>query len=126
MPETKNVEYYRWEDMEKEPLMEGLSRRMVSGEKGMVAQVFLKKGTEVPKHSHHNEQYSYIMSGALRFWFGEDESEERVVRAGEIIIIPAHLPHKAIALEDTLDLDIFVPPREDWLNKTDHYLRGGG
>lgn len=125
MSETPQIEFYRWDDMEREPMKEGLTRRMIAGEKGMVAQVFFKRGVEVPQHSHHNEQYTYILSGALKFWFGENGEREQIVRAGEIVVIPAHLPHRAVALEDTLDLDIFVPPREDWLNKTDDYLRGG-
>ncbi len=89
----------------------------------MVAQVFLDKGCIVPKHSHHNEQITYIISGALRFWLGEDQSEVVTVRAGEVLHIPSNLPHQAEALEDTLDLDIFSPPRQDWLDKTDDYLR---
>jgi quercetin dioxygenase-like cupin family protein len=77
----------------------------------------------VPRHSHENEQVTYILSGALRFWIGEDESQEVVVRAGEVLHIPANLPHKAEALEDTLDLDVFSPPRQDWLDGTDDYFR---
>ncbi len=89
----------------------------------MLAHVYIDKGGIVPLHSHENEQFTYILEGALRFWIGEDESEEIVVRAGEVLHIPPHVPHKAEALEDTLDLDVFVPPREDWLAGTDDYLR---
>lgn len=89
----------------------------------MLAHVYIDKGGIVPLHSHENEQFTYILEGALRFWIGEDESEEIVVRAGEVLHIPSHVPHKAEALEDTLDLDVFVPPREDWLSGTDDYLR---
>jgi len=115
--------FYRWEDMPKEQVTEQLQRRLITGERMMLAHVYLKKGCIVPKHSHDNEQLTYILEGALKFWIGEDESKEVIVRAGEVLVIPSHVLHKAEALEDTLDVDIFSPPREDWLNKTDDYLR---
>ena len=115
--------FYRWEDMPKEQVTEQLQRRLITGERMMLAHVYLKKGCIVPKHSHDNEQLTYILEGALKFWIGEDESKEVIVRAGEVLVIPSHVLHKAEALEDTLDVDIFSPPREDWLNKTDNYLR---
>jgi quercetin dioxygenase-like cupin family protein len=90
----------------------------------MLAHVYLKRGCLVPRHSHENEQITYILEGALRFWLGADEREECVVRAGEVLTIPSNLPHKALALEDTLDVDVFSPPRQDWLDGTDAYLRG--
>jgi quercetin dioxygenase-like cupin family protein len=89
----------------------------------MLAQVYLKKGCIVPKHSHENEQLTYILEGALKFWIGDDGAEEIVVRAGEVLLIPSQVPHKAEALEETLDVDIFSPPRQDWLDKKDDYLR---
>jgi quercetin dioxygenase-like cupin family protein len=88
----------------------------------MLAHVYLEKGCVVPKHSHHNEQITYILEGALRFHVGEDGAEEIIVRAGEVLHIPSNVPHTAEALEDTLDVDIFSPPREDWLNHTDSYF----
>ncbi len=100
-----------------------LDRRLITGDRMMLAHVYLKKGCIVPKHSHENEQLTYILSGVLKFWIGEDESQELLVRAGEVLHIPSNVPHKAEALEDTLDVDIFDPPRQDWLNKTDSYLR---
>jgi len=100
-----------------------LSRRLITGDRIMLAHVYLKKGCVVPKHSHENEQLTYILEGALRFRVGEDGAEEIVVRAGEVLHLPSNLPHEAHALEDTLDVDVFSPPREDWLNKTDAYLR---
>jgi len=114
---------YRWDEMPKEQVTEQLSRRLITGERMMLAHVYLDKGCIVPRHSHENEQITYILEGALRFWIGEDEQEEVIVRAGEVLHIPSGVPHKAEALEDTLDVDIFSPPREDWLNKTDDYLR---
>ena len=89
----------------------------------MPAYGHLDKEAGVTRHSHENEQFTYILDGDLRFWIGEAESEEIVVRAGEVLHIHSHVPHKAEALEDTLDLDVFVPPREDWLAGTDDYLR---
>jgi quercetin dioxygenase-like cupin family protein len=87
--------------------------------------VYLKKGAIVPKHSHENEQITYILEGALRFQIGEDGSDELIVSAGEVLTIPSNVPHMAEALEDTLDVDIFNPPRQDWLDKSDGYLRQG-
>jgi quercetin dioxygenase-like cupin family protein len=89
----------------------------------MIAHVYLKKGDDVPLHSHHNEQLTYILEGALHFWFGANGERELTANAGEVIVIPSHVPHRALALEDTLDVDIFSPPREDWLTGTDAYLR---
>ncbi len=118
-----SVRHIPWESLPKEELNPQLRRRLITGEKGMLAHVYLDEGAVVPRHSHHNEQFTYILKGALRFWIGDDESQEIDVHTGEVLHIPAHVPHKAEALEDTLDLDIFVPPREDWLSGTDDYLR---
>ena len=114
---------YRWEDLPREEVNDRLSRRLITGDRIMLAHVYLRKGCVVPKHSHENEQLTYILEGALRFRVGEDGAEEIVVRAGEVLHLPSNLPHEAHALEDTLDVDVFSPPREDWLNKTDSYLR---
>jgi quercetin dioxygenase-like cupin family protein len=115
--------FHRWDDMPKERVSDLLQRRLITGERMMLAHVYLDKGCIVPRHSHDNEQLTYILEGALHFWLGEDGEEEVVVRAGEVLVIPPNLPHKAEALEDTLDVDIFSPPRQDWLDKTDDYLR---
>jgi quercetin dioxygenase-like cupin family protein len=114
---------YRWEDMPKEQLKPDLGRRLISTERVMLAHVYLEKGCVVPKHSHENEQLTYILDGVLRFFLGEDESEVVDVAAGEVLHIPSYLPHKAEALETTLDVDIFCPPRQDWLDGSDAYLR---
>ncbi|HSK17566.1 MAG TPA: cupin domain-containing protein [Longimicrobiales bacterium] len=114
--------HYSWSDVTLERVTDKLDRKLITGDGMMLAQVFLKQGCIVPKHQHHNEQLTWIMEGALRFWIGEDESEEVVVRAGEVLHIPSNVWHKAEALEDTLDIDIFNPPREDWLNHTDSYF----
>jgi quercetin dioxygenase-like cupin family protein len=114
---------YRWDSMRKERVTDMLERRLITGERMMLAHVYLKKGCIVPRHSHENEQITYILEGALKFWIGEDGSEEITVRAGEVLHLPSNIPHKAEALEETLDVDIFSPPRQDWLDKTDDYLR---
>jgi quercetin dioxygenase-like cupin family protein len=118
------VPHYRWKDLPAEPLKGTLTRKLITGERMMIAHVYFKKGDDVPQHSHENEQLTYILEGALKFWFGADESQELIVRTGEVIVIPSHLPHRALALEDTLDVDVFCPPRQDWLSGTDAYLRG--
>ena len=90
----------------------------------MVAQVFLRRAPSSPKHSHENEQLTWIVEGTLRLWLGEDGDEEMFdVAAGEVLHIPSHVPHRAEALADTLDVDIFQPPRADWLDGSDAYLR---
>ena len=124
MTEPTLARRFRWDDMPMETVNESLSRRIITGERMMIAHVYLEKGSIVPKHSHDNEQITYILEGALHFWLGEHGEEEVTLRAGEVLMIPSHLPHKAEALEDTLDVDVFCPPREDWLSGDDSYLRG--
>src|SRR5215813_663346 len=110
-----------WASVELEDLNPLLQRQFVVGQNTMLARVLLKKGCIVPEHSHHNEQITYILEGALKFWI---DGKEIIVSAGEVLVIPPHMPHKAEALEYTVDLDVFNPPRADWINKTDKYLRG--
>jgi quercetin dioxygenase-like cupin family protein len=116
------MEHYTWDEMEKEAMSDVITRRIISGDKAMVAQVFLAKGAVVPEHHHESEQITYIMEGALKF---ELEGREVVVGKGQVLRIPSNVPHRAVALEDTLDLDIFSPIRHDWLTKDDAYLRRG-
>jgi quercetin dioxygenase-like cupin family protein len=118
-----DVTWYRWEEMPREQVSPMLDRRLITGDRMMLAHVYLKKGCIVPRHQHENEQLTYILEGSLRFWIGEDEKKVVVVRAGEVLHIPSMVWHKAEALEDTLDVDVFSPPRQDWIDKTDAYLR---
>jgi quercetin dioxygenase-like cupin family protein len=111
-----------WDSVPLETMSDVISRKVISGEKAMVAQVFIKKDGVVPEHHHESEQITYILEGALKF---ELEGREVVVRAGEVLHIPSNVPHRAVALEDTLDLDVFSPIRVDWLTKHDEYLRRG-
>jgi len=121
--QPRQATWYRWDDLPKEAVNAKLARRLITGDRVMLAHVYLKQGCVVPKHAHENEQFTYILDGALKFFVGEDERREVVVRTGEVLHLPANVPHEAHALEDTLDVDVFYPPREDWLNKTDSYLR---
>jgi quercetin dioxygenase-like cupin family protein len=114
--------YIPWKDVEREKLNPLIDREMVVGDQVMLARVIMKKGAHVPLHHHHNEQVTYILEGALKFAI---DGKEVIVRAGEVLCIPSNMPHEAWALEETIDLDVFNPPREDWLNKTDDYLRHG-
>jgi quercetin dioxygenase-like cupin family protein len=119
-PAAAALQYIPWHTIPLEDLNPLLQRQFVVGQEIMAARVLLKKGCIVPEHSHHNEQLTYILDGALKFWI---DGKEIVVHAGEVLCIPANMPHKAEALVDTVDLDIFNPPRADWINKTDQYLR---
>src|SRR4029077_13981062 len=101
-------QYIPWHTIPLEELNPLLQRQFVVGQEIMLARVLLKKGCIVPEHSHHNEQLSYILDGSLKFWI---DGKEIVVHAGEVLCIPAHMPHKAEAMEDTVDLDVFNPPR---------------
>ena len=116
------MEHYTWDEMPKEELSELIGRKIISGDKAMVAQVFLAKGAVVPEHQHDSEQITYILEGALKVQL---EGKEIVVYKGQVLRIPSNVPHRAVALEDTLDLDIVSPLRHDWLKKDDAYLRRG-
>ncbi len=117
-PELKHIP---WNTVEVEQLNPLIGRQFVVGRDIMVARVLMKKGAIVPEHSHMNEQVTYILAGALKFWI---DGKEIVVHEGEVLTIPPNMPHKAEAMEDTIDLDVFNPPRADWMNKDDSYLRG--
>jgi quercetin dioxygenase-like cupin family protein len=109
-----------WKAVEVEQLSDKLTRQMISGENATLSQLVLKKGATVPRHAHINEQYSWILSGALKFVF---DDREILVGEGEVLLIPANVAHSAVALEDTVDVDIFAPRRDDWIRKDDSYLR---
>ena len=117
------AQWYRWDDMPKENVSDMIDRRIINGDRMMLTHVYLKKGCIVPQHSHDNEQLTYILEGSLRFSIGDDGAEQLVLRAGEVLVIPPNVPHEAEALEDTLDVDVFSPPRQDWLDGTDDYFR---
>lgn len=114
----------RWSDVPVESMNPLLTRAFVTGAQAMIARIELKQGCIVPRHSHANEQIAWIVQGALVFSLGEEGAAREVtVRAGEVLVIPGGLAHAAHALEDTVDFDIFAPPRQDWIEKDDAYLR---
>ena len=114
------MEHFSWENVKKEVLNDKLARKVISGEKITMAQIFLAKDAVVPLHDHEHEQFSSVMTGALRF---ELEGKEMVLRAGEVLLIPSNVPHRVVALEDSMALDVFSPIRSDWLTGNDAYLR---
>jgi quercetin dioxygenase-like cupin family protein len=120
LTEAGKSTFTRWADIEVEKLSSLIGRQFVVGTDMMLARVLLKKGAHVPLHSHQNEQVTYILEGALKFSI---EGKEVTVRAGEVLCIPPHVAHEAFALEDTVDLDVFNPPRQDWIDRDDAYLR---
>jgi quercetin dioxygenase-like cupin family protein len=124
VPAPTKTTWFAWNQIPEERLNDKLSRRLITGKQAMLAHVYIKKGCVVPRHSHENEQFTYVLDGALKFFVGDDGKEEFVVRTGEVLHLPSNVPHEAHALEDTLDFDIFCPPRQDWLDRTDAYLRG--
>ena len=117
---ANEVSHTKWDDIEVEQLSSHIGRQFIVGSNVMIARVLLKKGAVVPMHHHHNEQVSYILEGALKFFI---DGKEIVVRSGEVLCIPPNVPHEAHALEDTVDLDVFNPPRQDWIDRDDSYLR---
>jgi len=123
MAKDSKVTLYNWDAMPKERVSATLERRLITGERAMLAQIFLAKGCIVPHHSHDNEQFSYVIEGRIRFWIGEDGKDEIDVGPGEVLHLPSNVPHSAEALVDFIGIDVFSPPRQDWLDKTDDYLR---
>lgn len=116
------MQLFSWDKVPTEVMNDRISRKVITGERAMVAQVFIAKDAVVPKHQHESEQLTYILEGALEF---EIEGRVIVVHKGEVLHIPSNVPHRAVALEDTIDLDIFSPIRVDWLTGQDDYLRKG-
>ena len=113
----------RWDDVPRETLTPLLARRIITAERMMLSQLYLEEGAIVPKHAHENEQLTYVLEGRLRFWLGDEATEVVDVGAGEVLVIPSWVPHRVVALERTLDVDVFSPPRQDWLDGSDSYLR---
>jgi quercetin dioxygenase-like cupin family protein len=114
------MQHYSWDSVPLEVLSSTISRKIITGDRLMIAQVFIKNGGVVPRHEHENEQVTYILEGALQF---ELEGQTVIVAKGQVLHIPSNVPHEAVALEDTIDLDIFNPPRQDWITGQDAYLR---
>ena len=115
------MQLFSWKNMPVEELSKTIGRQMISGERAMMARVYLKKGAVVPEHKHESEQLTFVLEGALELQL---EGKKVVVHSGEVLLIPSWVPHSAVALEDTDDLDVFSPIRQDWLSGNDQYLRG--
>jgi quercetin dioxygenase-like cupin family protein len=113
------IRHYSWDEIALEKVTEMISRKIVTGEREMLAQVWIKKGALVPTHDHVSEQFTCVFQGALKFTI---RGEEFIVRAGEVLHIPSSVPHQAEALDDTFELDVFSPIRQDWLDRTDEYF----
>ncbi|MFA6311111.1 MAG: cupin domain-containing protein [Sterolibacterium sp.] len=113
-----------WADIPMETVNPSMTRRVITGERMTVAQIWLKDGFEVPQHSHVHEQITQVVSGRMRFWFGADRSQRVDVGPGEVVVIPSNLPHAALCLGDVHEIDMWSPRRDDWLDGTDAYLRG--
>ena len=118
-----NVEFLRWDDIPMETVNPSMRRQIITGELMTVARIYLKDGFLVPMHSHHNEQITQVISGVLKFRLGKDGDETINVGPGQIIVIPANLPHEALVIGDVVEMDMWAPRRDDWLNQTDDYLR---
>ena len=114
-----------WESIPTEEVTPKMHRKILAGDQMMIARMKFKDGFLVPLHSHHNEQITHVLKGTIRFWFGEDKSETLDLHAGEMIVIPGNLPHEALMIGDVEEIDHWAPPRTDWLDGTDDYLRKG-
>ena len=113
------VRLHRWDEIALEKVTEMLSRKIVTGEREMLVQVYIKRGCLIPLHAHQSEQMTYVLQGALKFLVA---GEEITVREGEVIHIPSGVAHQSEALEDTFELDVFSPIREEWLTGADEDL----
>lgn len=114
-----------WDDVPVEEVNPQMKRQIITGDRMMVARMQLADGFIVPLHSHDNEQITQVISGRMRFWFGADKENVREYGPGDVVVIPSDLPHEALMLGDVVEMDMWAPPRQDWLDKSDHYLRGG-
>ena len=117
------IEKINWDNVPEEEVNPMMRRKLVYGEKVMIARMKFKDGFIVPLHHHENEQITQVHKGTIRFWFGEDESQQIDIHAGECVVIPPHLPHKALMIGDVEESDTWAPPRQDWLDGTDDYLK---
>ncbi len=120
---TEDLQLINWQDIELETVNEGMRRRIVTGKKMTVARIYFDDGFVVPMHSHHNEQITQVLKGQMRFLFGADESKEMLLGPGDVVVIPAHVPHQATCIGEVEEIDMWAPRRDDWLDGTDDYLR---
>lgn len=121
---TETAEQLKWEAIPLETVNPMMQRRIITGALMTVARIWFKDGFHVPRHSHHNEQITQVISGVMRFSFGAEGDDVREVGPGEVVVIPANLPHEAFCIGDVEEMDMWAPRRDDWLDKSDDYLRG--
>jgi quercetin dioxygenase-like cupin family protein len=126
MTMVDTVSALEWDDIPLETVNPMMTRRVITGELMTVARIYFKDGFLVPRHSHHNEQITQVISGTLRFRFGENGEQEFDVNAGGVVVIPANLPHEALCVGDVEEMDMWAPRRDDWLDGSDDYLRSNG
>ena len=113
--------FYKWADLPEVDFTPQIKRRLITGEKVMLLNLTLAKGGVVGEHQHPHEQISYVLSGALEFTVNGEKS---VVSSGEGVVLPSNVPHAVVALEDSHVLDVFSPPREDFLtNEPPAYMK---
>jgi unsaturated pyranuronate lyase len=124
MSEQDSVELLNWDQIPMETVNPMMQRQIITGELMTVAKIYFKDGFLVPMHSHHNEQITQVISGHLRFRIGDDGEQTIDVGPGQTIVIPANVPHEALVVGDVVEMDMWAPRRDDWLNQTDDYLRG--
>ena len=120
----ETLQSINWDNVELETVNPHMQRRIVTGERMTVARIYLKKGFLVPLHSHVHEQITQVISGRMRFAFGDDRSEVVEYGPGDVVVIPSNLPHEALCLSDVEEMDMWTPRRDDWLDDSDDYLRG--
>jgi|TARA_B110000263_G_scaffold231716_1_gene227208 quercetin dioxygenase-like cupin family protein len=120
---SSTLQVINWEAIELETVNQGMQRRIVTGAKMTVARIYFDDGFIVPMHSHHNEQITQVLKGQMRFAFGGDEPKELVLGAGDVVVIPADVPHQATCIGEVEEIDMWAPRRDDWLDGTDEYLR---
>jgi quercetin dioxygenase-like cupin family protein len=116
-------QHLSWDQVELETVNPQMTRRIVTGERLTVARIYFKDGFRVPLHSHEHEQVTQVISGVLRFWLGTNREKTLDLGPGDVIVIPSNMPHEALCLGDVEEMDTWSPRRDDWLNKTDDYLR---
>jgi quercetin dioxygenase-like cupin family protein len=112
-----------WDVVPAEEVTPQMNRKIIAGEKLMIAKMKFKDGFRVPLHSHENEQITEVISGTIRFWFGNNREQVMDLHAGELVVIPPNLPHEALMIGEVEEIDHWAPPRQDWLDGTDDYLK---
>ena len=112
-----------WNTIPVEQVNDKMKRQFMHGEKIMIAKMEFEDGFTVPWHSHENEQITEVIAGTLRFWFDDKENEYIDLMAGDVMIIPGNRRHKALMIGRVIETDTFAPPRQDWIDGSDNYLR---